>query len=157
MKKILVIFILLIIVGCANNLTDSKKLSFKEVEALKLTLEDEYKAEAIYQKVIDKFGNVKPFINIMRAEQKHSDSLIKIFNLYNLEVPRNDWLGKVPVFDSVVQACDAGVQAEIRNAALYDELLVDIKHDDIIRVFISLRDASINNHLPAFNKCGGNI
>lgn len=133
-----------------------ESLSAEEINALNLTLNDEYKAEAIYQKVIAKFGEVKPFSNIILAEQKHSGELIKIYERYNLAVPENDWYDKVPEFETVEDACIAGIDAEIENAKLYDDLILSVDNEDILFVFKSLRDASINNHLPAFQKCSQN-
>ena len=129
------------------------KKSVDEIQSLELTLNDEYKAEAIYQKVIDKFGEVKPFINIINAEQRHSSALLEIYDRYGLSKPINEWFDKVPEFDSIQEACAAGVEAEIENVALYDGLFSKIDNQDIIAVFTSLRDASKNNHLPAFQRC----
>ena len=135
-----------------NNLP-TEEISIDELEALSLTLNDEYKAEAIYQKVLDKFGDVSPFNNIINAEQKHSDSLIQIYEKYGLTVPENKWYDKVSEYNSVQEACLAGVEAEIENIALYDELFSKVDNQDIIAVFTSLRDASKDKHLPAFQRC----
>ena len=43
-----------------------------DVEALQLALEDEYRAEAMYEAVIEDFGEVRPFINIIEAERRHA-------------------------------------------------------------------------------------
>jgi hypothetical protein len=150
---------LLFLSGCSQtvdleNEEISTDLSTLEIEALKITLEDEYKAEMIYQNVLDKFGeNTRPFSNIINAETKHSSKLIELFNKYNLEVPENTWYDKVPTFESVQKACKAGVQAEIDNAELYDSLFKNVEKKDIIFVFTNLRDASIDKHLPAFKRC----
>lgn len=130
-----------------------EEISLDEIEALSLTINDEYKAEAIYQKVLDKFGDVKPFSNIINAEKKHSNSLKEIYQKYDLTIPVNDWSDKVPEFDSIEEACQAGVEAEIENVALYDELFAKVDNQDIIAVFTSLRDASQDKHLPAFQRC----
>ncbi len=50
-------------------------------------------------------------------------------------------------------ACQRGVDVEIDDIALYDNLLPGMQHGDIIQVFTNLRSASINNHLPAFEAC----
>ncbi len=128
-------------------------LSNDEIDALSLTINDEFKAEATYQKVLDKFGEVRPFSNIINAEKKHSDALAELFVRYSLSIPANDWYEKVPEFASVQEACRAGVDAEIENVALYDELFEKVDNQDIISVFTSLRDASEYNHLPAFERC----
>ena len=130
-------------------------LSEDEIEALDLTINDEFKAEATYQKVLDTFGDIRPFSNIINAEKKHSDALAEIYGKYGLAIPENDWYDKVPEFDSVQEACQAGVEAEIENVALYDDLFAKVDNQDIIAVFTSLRDASQNNHLPAFERCAG--
>jgi hypothetical protein len=121
-----------------------------EVNALLEALNDEYKALATYQKVVDTFGAVQPFANIMWAEQQHIAALEKLFVRYGVEIPVNDWYDRVPAFDSVQAAIAAGVQAEIDNAALYDSLFAAVDEPDIVRVFTRLRDASQYNHLPAF-------
>jgi len=50
-------------------------------------------------------------------------------------------------------ACQAGVDAEIADAALYDELLKVTDNPDVMQVFKNLQAASLNNHLPAFEAC----
>ena len=39
----------------------------KTLAALREALEDEYKAQATYRKVIEKFGGIRPFINIVET------------------------------------------------------------------------------------------
>lgn len=121
-----------------------------EVNALVEAINDEYKALATYQKVVDTFGAVQPFSSIMRAEQQHIAALEKLFVRYGVEIPVNDWYDRVPAFDSVTAASAAGVQAEIDNAALYDRLFAAVDEPDIVQVFTRLRDTSQYNHLPAF-------
>jgi len=47
----------------------------------------------------------------------------------------------------------AGVQGAIDNVALYDRLLASTRRVDILDVFHSLRAASQDRHLPAFQCC----
>ncbi len=129
-----------------------ESISAEELTALEMALNDEYKALATYQSVIDQFGDVRPFTNIMKAEQQHIDALVEIYDKYGLAVPENTWYGNVPEFGSLSEAFDAGVTAEKENAALYDNLLASTDNQDITAVFTSLRDASQYNHLPAFER-----
>lgn len=131
----------------------STELSQSEVEALGMALDDEYKAWTTYQAVIAKFGDVRPFSSIIRAEESHIEALETLFERYGLDVPENEWVGRVPEFDTVNDACHAGVEAEIENAALYDRLFPMVEHEDIFEVFHKLRDASQEKHLPAFERC----
>ncbi len=51
-------------------------------------------------------------------------------------------------------SCALGASAEIADAALYDELLPLVQaHPDVVQVMQSLRSASLDNHLPAFERC----
>jgi hypothetical protein len=133
----------------------SEELSQAEVEALNEALQDEYKAEATYQKVVDNFGDVRPFTNIIRAEQTHSGALKTLYVKYGLTIPQNEWSDKIPDFISVADACEAGVEAEVTNVAIYDRLFSQVDNQDILQVFTALRDASQEKHLPAFQRCGG--
>ncbi len=128
-------------------------LSESEVEALLMALEDEYKAWSVYEQVIVDFGAVRPFTSIQRAEENHIAALVTLFDGYGLEVPANEWRGNVPTFDTLAEACEAGVQAEIDNAALYDQLFSMVENPDLIRVFTALQRASQDQHLPAFERC----
>ncbi len=127
--------------------------SSNQDKALRMALDDEYKAEAIYSQVLEDFGSVRPFSNIVNAERRHIDALIPLFDKYGLEVPENPYPGQVGFYDSVKDACEAGVQAEIENVALYDQIDSMVEDDDVAFVFSRLRQASQDKHLPAFQRC----
>lgn len=128
-------------------------LTAREIDGLLLALNDEYHAIAVYQQVLDDFGTVRPFSNIIRAERQHVALLRPLFDTYGVTVPDNPWLGAIPSFAAVHDACVAGVDAEIVNGALYNELFASTDRDDILSVYQSLQAASINAHLPAFQRC----
>lgn len=113
---------------------------------------DEHKALATYQAVMAQFGAVPPFSMIARAEQNHIAALERIFARYGITVPATPTF-ETPVFATLGEACAAAAQAEIDNAALYDELQAQFTQPDILRVLDNLRNASLNNHLPAFEAC----
>jgi len=125
------------------------------INALNKAIDDEYKAYSTYDAIINKFGRVRPFIMIIRAEEQHIISLKSIYDKYGVEIPENSYLGTIPAPDSVSGACATGVLAEIDNAALYKEELLPVveEYDDITSVFTSLMNASQEKHLPAFQKC----
>lgn len=128
-------------------------LSDAEVEALQKALDDEYKVWSVYEQVIADFGAVRPFTQIQKAEENHIAALVTLFERYGLEVPENEYVGTMPSFDTLAEACAAGAQAEIDNAALYDQLLDGVDNPDLIQVFTSLQTASETKHLPAFESC----
>ncbi len=124
-----------------------------EINGLLLALNDEYHAWATYDQVLKDFGDVIPFSNIINAEAQHISMLETLFNTYGVPIPENPWIGNAPQFASTTEACEAGVQAEIENAALYDNIFSSTQRDDILTVYQSLQSASWNQHLPAFQRC----
>ena len=123
--------------------------------ALNKAIEDEYKAYTVYNKTIEKFGMVRPFSMIIRAEENHIASLKSLFDKYGLEIPVNNWSGKVFAASSIKDSCQIGVVAEIDNAKLYREDLLPVvkNYEDITMVFNNLMNASQEKHLPAFERC----
>lgn len=127
-------------------------LSTDEVDGLLLALNDEYHAWAVYDQVLQDFGEVRPFSRIIDSEARHIDELVELFEAYGVTVPENPWIGNVPSFASVQEAAQAGVDAEIANATLYDELFASTDREEIEHVYTSLQAASDNNHLTAFQR-----
>jgi hypothetical protein len=128
--------------------------------ALLMALDDEYKAYATYDVIINKFGDVRPFINIKDAEVRHIDAVKYLLGKYNIPIPANKYMTanyRPAAPQSLKAACEAGRDAEISNAALYDQKLFPMVkgYDDITMIFQNLRDASQYRHLPAFERCTG--
>lgn len=129
------------------------RLSPEETAALREALDDEQRAWAIYNQVLRDFGEVAPFVHIREAEARHQQALEALFHLHGLPVPENPWPGRVPRYASLEEACLAGVQAEVDNAALYDRLLVSTSRPEILAVYRNLQEASQQRHLEAFRRC----
>lgn len=128
-------------------LTDAEK------EALTQAIIEEYGALNLYNAVIADFGNVTPFYRIARAEQQHVNALVKQATKYGVTIPENPGLTDDISFSSMSEACTAGADAEIADAALYDELMLVTTHTDILQVYTTLQNASLNSHLPSFQAC----
>lgn len=124
------------------------------VALLSRAIQDEFRAEAIYLGVVNDFGPVAPFVNVLNAEERHSTAIGRLFTNRGLAVPAStSSVGSVPHFASVSAACATGVVAERENIALYDELLRGELPSDARQVFTNNRSASLLNHLPAFLRC----
>ena len=130
-----------------NSLTDA------EINALHEALEDEYQSWSIYDQVIQDFGEVRPFINIRDAEARHIQALTRLFERYGVPLPENTWPGKVERYATVQAACEASVAAEIANGDLYERLFKTELRADILAVLTNLQEASLERHLPAFQRC----
>jgi len=117
-------------------------------------INDEYKACAMYSLVIEKFGQIRPFINIVEAEKRHIQELLPLFLKYEITVPPDDWKSRVDTPQTELQACQIAVEAEVENAEMYQRLLaVTTDYLDVQSVFEQLQRASQENHLPAFRRC----
>ena len=130
-----------------------ESLDADEIKAIYMALDDEYHALAVYQSVIDTFGPVEPFVEIAASEERHIGALVNQLTKNGLTIPENPWMGNIPPFESLEQACQTSVQAEIDNAALYDQLFSMTDDASLIRVFTNLSNASLNSHLPQFESC----
>lgn len=130
------------------------ELTSDVLAAMDEAIGDEYRAEAIYRGVIDDFGAVTPFVNIIGAEVRHSAAIARLFQTRGLTAPADTWTSPtVPHYPSVAAACAAGVTAEQDNIAIYDRYSALPLPADVRQVFENNRGASLYNHLPAFQRC----
>jgi len=134
-------------------MTDTRPLTEVERQGMADALDDEYKSRATYAQVIEDFGAVRPFINIVEAEKRHASALLGLFERYGVAPPPDRWTGSAPRFSSVLEACAEAAQGEIDNVAIYDRVLKTTTREDILSVFHALREASLERHLPAFRRC----
>ncbi|PQA89527.1 ferritin-like domain-containing protein [Hyphococcus luteus] len=122
------------------------------IAAMTEAIEDEYKAQAAYEAVIEKFGLVRPFINIVDAEARHADALRRQFERLGASPPADQWKGKARAPATLREACEQAVAGEVENAAMYDRLLAQVEDQAVRQVLFNLKDASQSRHLPAFRR-----
>ena len=114
---------------------------------------DEYKSRAFYRLVINTFGEIRPFSNIVEAEDAHARTLEILCGHFGIPLPRDDWEEKLEPPSSVLEACQAGIQGEHENIAMYDRFLQQTKVPEVLALFQRLQAASRQHHLPAFKRC----
>jgi rubrerythrin len=125
----------------------------KTLEALREALDDEYRARAIYRKVVETFGPVRPFVNIAEAEDRHTRALLTLFERFGVDPPQDTWPARVTAPRSMLEACRDAVAAEIENEAMYERLISQISDPGALAVMRRLQRASQERHLPAFQRC----
>jgi len=118
--------------------------------------EGEYAAAAMYQAVIDEFGDVEPYVSIKEGEERHIDALTRQLERMGYEVPENPYLGEVSAPADLQTAAEAWAVGEIANVEMYDELLAQTDDETLTRVFENLRRASLESHLPLFELAAEN-
>lgn len=123
-------------------------------QVIRIAIYDEFHAYEVYAKVIETFGEVQPFSNILLSEQRHFMALIAMATKYNVPIPINNWADKITIPSTLEECCEVGVAAEIDNIAMYDDLIkYATAYPDLLDVLFRLQAASYNNHLPAFRRC----
>lgn len=120
-------------------------------EMLDAAIKDEFKARAEYEALIAEFGEVRPFTNIIFAEENHIAALTRIFEVYGIALPEDKGDSFAIVPGSLEEALQAGINAEISNIAMYEGFLKSDLPEDVRTVFQSLKDAS-ENHQAAFER-----
>lgn len=119
-------------------------------------LEGEYAAAAMYQAVIDEFGQVEPYVSIKEGEERHIDALVRQLERMDYNVPDNPYLGEVSAPADLQTAAEAWAIGEIANVEMYDELLTQTENETLTRVLENLRRASLESHLPLFELAAEN-
>jgi hypothetical protein len=138
----------------AGSTTSSRPAGAADLAAiLRRAVTEERHAEATYANVLDALGDVKPFTNIVDSERNHVAALERVAQAHGVDVSDATSSGEVSP-STKTAACRLGVDAEIADVALYDELLPQVSgYPDVVRVFTNLRAASQDSHLPAFQRC----
>lgn len=126
--------------------------------------EEERLAREIYQAASDKYDQALPFVNIVRAEQRHFDAVGMLLTRYGVDDPAADAKGGVysddklqaeydkllaQVNESREAAYAAGVAIEKMDIADLDAAIARTEEPDAKRVFENLKRGS-EHHLAAF-------
>lgn len=128
----------------------------KTGEALRAALLDERQAQAFYNNVMARHGQVRPFANIVHAEARHAAVVESLMTRHGVAIP-NEAPQNVPAVPATLTECNRlAAQLERDNISMYDRLLADVTEPDIRAAFENLRAASKHNHLPAFERWSAN-
>lgn len=125
------------------------KYSLKDM--LTYAIQDEYAAQAEYDKIMKTFGTQRPFSNIIRAEGTHISELQPLLTEYQVTVPENNSATKVVTPDTLAEAYKIAVDAEIKNIAMYKDFLTQDLPTDVRDTFNALMAASVK-HQVAFQR-----
>jgi len=133
---------------------------------LNKALMDEYHARDTYRKILETFGEIRPFSNIVLAEQRHIDAAQRLCEKYSIDISAvdEDQVGNfvLPVLQDLYDTCIGLGEESLLDALKVGELvevtdIKDLDHaindlnmpDDVIRVYENLREGSYD-HLEAF-------
>lgn len=75
-------------------------------------------------------------------------ALVGLLDPPGIDVQPNEWPGGAPTFDSLGEACAAGIQTAIENADLHDGLLEMVENADAIRVVAACSRPPLQSACP---------
>lgn len=127
---------------------------FTVTDMLRWAAEDEYLAHGEYAAIMQKFGTMRPYDNIMAAEEQHLSWLKAEYKTRGLAFPVDGSAAHIVVPADLKAAAQAGVDAEIANIAMYKAFLArpelaKPENASVKTLFQNLMRAS-ENHLRAF-------
>ena len=118
-------------------------------QMLTYAIQDEYLARAEYRLIIEEYGSIRPFTNIVAAEQRHIEWVTELLDEYGYSLPKDTAHMYVVLPENLKSSFETGVQAEIDNIAMYASFLRADIPGDVQDLFEQLKRAS-ENHLQAF-------
>lgn len=133
----------------AKGALSATSLSLPEI--LTFALQDEYLAQARYNRILGTFGYIRTFARIQEAELRHISALLPLFQQYQVPIPQDISPQFATTPPTIKDSYAAGVEGEIENIGMYDKFLALEIPNDVRIVFTRLRDASVN-HLAAFER-----
>ncbi len=113
---------------------------------------EEYRARAFYHDALARFGAIRPFANLERAEQHHVDALLALFDRYQLSPPCADTVKRAMTAENLADAYALAADLERGEGPFYDRLLSATEKPDIRSVFERLRQVSLERHLLAVER-----
>lgn len=124
----------------------------KTADALRAAITDERRVQEYYRNVIGRYGPVRPFSNIVNAEERHEAIVADLMRRHSVSDTGYQPNDVPAVPPSLAESRQVAAQLERENAALYERLLEKVTEPDIRAAFTNLRMASLDHHLPAFER-----
>jgi hypothetical protein len=122
------------------------------LETLDAATTSKYKTCALYRMVLQAFGPVQPFKDLLKLEEKYQMVLTGLARRYNYPLPADEWEGQVEIPVSFVEACEEAIQLELENDGLYISLMQDGLDPALQRVLLRMRNVSLSSHQPSFRE-----
>lgn len=121
--------------------------------ALIAVLDEERLAKHAYEVVLTKFPALMPFVNLVEAEAKHEQAVIRVMTSYRIPIPENRWgvTSFVPTPPTVDDAYLLGVRIETEDIQMLTQYLRTVREPNVRQLFTHLKSAS-QSHLAAIRR-----
>ncbi|MDI6771908.1 MAG: hypothetical protein QME77_04900 [bacterium] len=135
--------LVLVMGAAASAVAAAAPISPQSRQALIDATTSEFKALALYQAVVKKFGDNRPFVSWVRSGPERIDENLKpLFAKYGMPMPAMPDTAKVAAPASFKDACRIAGQLEDERVALYEKFLKTVKEADIVAAFTVMRDSA---------------
>lgn len=121
-------------------------------QALRIALHDGYAARAFYAQVNEAFGARPPFAAITLSQARHIEKLGGLCQRYGVPRPLDPFAQETRISPSWRGNLERAVAGELAKVQLYQQLLSQLVEPDIQRELARLQRASLDKHLPAFQR-----
>ena len=121
-------------------------------DALDSALRSKYRTCALYRMVLQAFGPVQPFKDLLKLEEKYRLVLNGLARRYAHTGPADEWEGRIAIPVSFVEACEEAIQLERENDRLYGALLERTADPALHRLLTRMRNVSQITHRPSFKE-----
>ena len=140
MKKVVIFSILVacVLIVCGLKSTAQTPVATDQPirEALISAIDDERQAQAYYAAVLAKFGQVRPYTQLVKAEARHEEILVRYCEQNGIEVPANQWATPtVPLPATLEEVRQQSLTREVKNVEMYNEFLKTIKTPALVTIF----------------------
>lgn len=120
-------------------------------QALRIAMYNQYKVYELYRLSSATFQKQEPFTNIMQAKTEQFDKMVRIATNLQIEAPVNDITGSIKAPNSLKEAYELAVAAEVETIQMYDYLIPYVAQNaELLDAFYQFQAASYNKHLPVF-------
>jgi hypothetical protein len=124
------------------------------IAMISVSLLDEIQSEVVQAMALNGVSFRGPFVNVARSESRQAQNLLNLLNQRGLAAPVAPWTTtEVGTFSSRAEACEAAATAERETIFRYVDFLAHDLPTDVRRVFEQNLRVSLENHLPALERC----
>ena len=128
-------------------------LTSAEVRGLLDVLQALRRAHATSRQVLADHGEVHPFANLVNAQRRQIDAIIRVLDRHDVTIPDDTWPPPTDRSPTVLNACERGLATETGLSILFDRLIAESTRPELISLYRHLQDAARLRHIPALRRC----
>ena len=129
-------------------------LTPREIEALCHALDLAQQSRAFCERVIQEHGDVRPFSRIRDEERLRIQALRRLLYVQGLSCPAIPRAAAGPAVASLAEACALGAEWELARQHRMPQLLASITNEHLQAALRPMVDATEQQYLPAYLRCG---